>query len=55
MDERTVQAEIAAARQYELRRRRVKRGVIAGYLHEISARHREAAEAQHGVVAPSEG
>jgi hypothetical protein len=40
MDKRTVQAEMAGARQSELRRRRAKRGVVAGYIHEISARHR---------------
>ena len=39
MDRRTVQAEMAAARRLD-RRRRVKRGVVAGYIHEISARHR---------------
>jgi hypothetical protein len=42
MDQRTVQAEMAAARRLE-RRRRVKRGVVAGYIHEISARHQLAA------------
>ncbi len=41
MDKRTVQAEMARARGLE-RRRRVKRGVVAGYIHEISGRHRAA-------------
>jgi len=44
IDERTVQAEMSASRQVELRRR-VKRGIVAGYIHELSARHRPA---QHG-------
>jgi hypothetical protein len=41
MDERILQAEIAAANRGQLRRR-VKRGVVAGYIHELSARHRDA-------------
>jgi hypothetical protein len=39
MDERTVHAEMSASRQVGLRRR-VKRGIVAGYIHELSARHR---------------
>jgi hypothetical protein len=42
MDERRVQDELAARRQ-QLRRRRAKRGVVAGYIHEISGRHWAAA------------
>jgi hypothetical protein len=37
MDDRTVKTD-SAARRHQLRRR-VKRGVVAGYIHEISARH----------------
>jgi hypothetical protein len=50
MDERRVQEEIAAARQ-QVRRRRVKRGVVAGYIHELSARHAAAAEAKRPEAA----
>jgi hypothetical protein len=55
MDERTVRAEFAAARQHELRRRRVKRGVVAGYIHEISGRHRDAGESKRvgAALAPA--
>ena len=41
MDERRAQAGTAADRRHQ-RRRRVKRGVVAGYIHEISARHQAA-------------
>jgi hypothetical protein len=40
-------AATAAARQIQTRRR-VKRGVVAGYIHEISARH------QHGAALRSQ-
>jgi hypothetical protein len=38
-------AAIDAARPHNARRRRVKRGVIASYLHEISGRHADARSA----------
>jgi hypothetical protein len=38
MDDRKVQAATDAARRRQLKRR-AKRGVVAGYIHEISARH----------------
>jgi hypothetical protein len=39
MKKRTLKEEEAAAvREIQLRRR-VKRGIVAGYIHEISARH----------------
>lgn len=42
MEERNLPAErVAAARRRQLRRR-AKRGVVAGYIHELSVRH------QHG-------
>lgn len=52
MDERRAQAETAAERRHR-RRRRVKRGVVAGYIHEISARHQAAVPREshpHGLV-----
>ena len=36
-------AATTAARQIQTTRRRVKRGVVAGYIHEISARHQHVA------------
>jgi hypothetical protein len=40
MEERNLPAErVAAARRRQLRRR-AKRGVVAGYIHELSVRHR---------------
>jgi hypothetical protein len=40
MDKRNLTAEpVAAARRRQLRRR-AKRGVVAGYIHELSVRHR---------------
>jgi hypothetical protein len=38
-------AAIDAARPLNARRRRVKRGVVASYLHEISGRHADARSA----------
>jgi hypothetical protein len=43
----TTKPEAAAAKRLQLRRR-VKRGVVAGYIHEISARH------QHVAAQPAE-
>ena len=40
MDRRELQAERAARRHLQLRRR-VKRGIVAGYIHELSERHRQ--------------
>ena len=37
MKEQKVQEELAAVRRR--RRRRAKRGLVAGYIHELSARH----------------
>jgi hypothetical protein len=42
MERRELEAERAVARQLQLRRR-VKRGVVAGYIHELSARHQNGA------------
>jgi len=42
MDQRELQVERAAKRHLQLRRR-VKRGIVAGYIHEISARHQHVA------------
>jgi len=39
MTERKVQEELAAMR-HRGARRRAKRGLVAGYIHELSARHR---------------
>jgi hypothetical protein len=48
MQERNLPAEqVAAARRRQLRRR-AKRGVVAGYIHELSVRH------QHGGAAQPE-
>ena len=38
MNDTRGQAEIAEARRLQLKRR-VKRGIVASYLHELSARH----------------
>jgi hypothetical protein len=45
MDDRNSKLDAAttAARQIQTTRRRVKRGVVAGYIHEISARHQHVA------------
>ena len=40
MNDQRMQAEIAEARRLQLKRR-VKRGIVAGYIHELSARHQE--------------
>jgi len=40
MDQRELQVERAANRHLQLRRR-VKRGIVAGYIHELSARHQQ--------------
>ena len=40
MDQRELQAERAATRHRQLRRR-AKRGIVAGYIHELSARHQQ--------------
>ena len=40
MNDQRVQAEIAEARRLQLKRR-VKRVIVAGYIHELSARHQE--------------
>ena len=46
MDKRNLAAEpVAAARRRQLRRR-AKRGVVAGYIHELSVRHRDAGVAE---------
>ena len=45
MDQRELQAERATMRQLQLRRR-VKRGIVAGYIHELSARHQRHASRQ---------
>jgi hypothetical protein len=42
MDDRKRKADTEAVRRVQLRRR-AKRGVVAGYIHEISARHQEVA------------
>jgi hypothetical protein len=42
MNKSRTSAAIDAARPLNARRRRVKRGVIASYLHEISGRHADA-------------
>ena len=43
MEERNMAAErVAAARRRQLRRR-AKRGVVAGYIHELSVRHQHRA------------
>lgn len=41
MNKRTAQTEVAGSRQLQLRQR-IKRGVVAGYIHEISVRHQPA-------------
>jgi hypothetical protein len=38
MSNRTLKAQTDTVRELQLRRR-VKRGIVAGYIHEISARH----------------
>ena len=45
MDDRNSKLDAAttAARQIQTTRRRAKRGVVAGYIHEISARHQHVA------------
>jgi hypothetical protein len=44
MEERNMAAErVAAARRRQLRRR-AKRGVVAGYIHELSVRHQHGGE-----------
>ena len=46
MEERNLAAEpVAAARRRQLRLR-AKRGIVAGYIHELSARHRQAGAAE---------
>jgi hypothetical protein len=45
MNEHRTSAAIDAARPLSARRRRVKRGVVASYLHEISGRHADARSA----------
>jgi hypothetical protein len=45
MNQHPTSAAIDAARPLNARRRRVKRGVIASYIHEISGRHAEARSA----------
>jgi hypothetical protein len=42
MNKSRTSAAIDAARPLNARRRRVKRGVIASYIHEISGRHADA-------------
>jgi hypothetical protein len=41
MNERTVQSDAAEVRRLD-RRRRAKRGLVAGYIHGLSARHQDA-------------
>jgi len=50
MSERKVQEELAAIRQDRSRRRRAKRGLVAGYIHGLSSRHARAGERER--VAP---
>jgi hypothetical protein len=45
MNKHRTSAAIDAARPLSARRRRVKRGVIASYIHEISGRHADARSA----------
>jgi hypothetical protein len=45
MNKSRTSAAIDAARPLNARRRRVKRGVIASYIHEISGRHADARSA----------
>ena len=61
MDDRNSKLDAAttAARQIQTTRRRAKRGVVAGYIHEISARHQHVApvvarraERAHALVTP---
>jgi len=49
MNDRRLQAEIAEARRLQLKRR-VKRGIVAGYIHELSARHRAQTEARERLL-----
>ena len=39
MTERKVKEELAAIRDDRSRRRRARRGLVAGYIHELSERH----------------
>ena len=43
MTERKVKEELATIRDDRSRRRRAKRGLVAGYIHELSVRHASAA------------
>jgi hypothetical protein len=45
MNKHRTSAAIDAARPLSARRRRVKRGVVASYIHEISGRHADARSA----------
>jgi hypothetical protein len=45
MKKHRTSAAIDAARPLSARRRRVKRGVVASYIHEISGRHADARSA----------
>lgn len=47
MEERILPAERAAAERRRQLRRAAKRGVVAGYIHELSVRHK------HGGAAPA--
>ena len=53
MTERNVQEELAAMR-HRRARRRAKRGLVAGYIHELSGRHRrlDASERRSDARAP---
>jgi hypothetical protein len=52
MSERKVKEELAVIRDDRSRRRRAKRGLVAGYIHGLSARHARAGERER--VAPAE-
>ena len=57
MKKHRTSAAIDAARPLNARRRRVKRGVVASYIHEMSGRHADARSAtsvdQAAPLAPS--
>jgi hypothetical protein len=55
MTERKVKEELATIRDDRSRRRRAKRGLVAGYIHELSARHARAGERERvAEAAPAE-
>jgi hypothetical protein len=50
MKERKVQEELAVMRHHRSRRR-AKRGLVAGYIHELSARHAQAGGRERPALA----